>query len=436
MLYFSRPISRTMMIMTILALAAIFACTSAPELENQISDPNAESQSDAPPQSAQSNEPQSLLQTGDQLRALGDYDRARSHYERALKIDRNFIGAKLALADLYFQTQEPEQAATLYTELLRNNPSDSLVEKIGHKLGQPFEIIPITQGPAQHAFPDLAPDNKRLVCQSDENDNWDIYVLDVDGTHRTRITSHPGRDEAPSWSPDATAIVFTTTRDDSIHTHTELLHREIYLYHFSDQSQIRLTHSSADDWAPVFAPRGKAILFESDRNVGAKDSTGSDLFLLDRTKGTLNQITFETGIDGTASFINRKKILFASNRTGKFDIYTMKADGTHPEQLFQFSGQNAGPRMDPKGRQLVFYAKVDDNFDLFLYQIKTGKIERLTFNPDIDAHPRFSPDGKRIYFHSRQADSYQIYAILLEKPVRAESLIAQLEQWHDEKRTL
>lgn len=435
-LYLTPLRSRTAWPMAILALVFLVACTPGLALKNQALPDNDGLKTESHQEPGQRNELQALVQMGDQLRALGDYTRARSQYERALKIDGHYVAARLALADLLLHTQQTEQAAAIYHDLLHNQPSDSLVQKIGRFLGQPYEIIQITHGPGQHAFPDLAPDNKRLVCQADDNDNWDIYVLDLDGRNRTRITTHPARDEAPNWSPDAKTIAFTSTRDDSIHLHTEFTHREIYLYQFSDQSEIRLTHSSADNWAPVFAPKGNAILFESDRKVSPADSTGSDLFLLDRLKNTLTRITVENGIDGTASFINRKKILFASNRAGKFDIYTMSANGSHQARFLEFSGQNAGPRMDPQGKQVVFYAKVDDNFDLFLYQMRTGRIERMTFNPDIDAHPRFSPDGKRIYFHSRQSGKYQIYAILLEKPVQAVSLIAQLERMQEDNRKL
>lgn len=435
--HFTLSQARHIIRITIFAMAFMTACTSAPEFNNQDHGNNTKAVNieSVPPQSQQ-NESHLLVQMGDKLKALGDYARAQSQYERALGIDNNCINAKLALADLYLKTDLTKQATGLYQGLLRNNPPDSLVQKIGHFLGQPYEIIQITHGSAQHAFPDIAPDNKRLACQSDENDNWDIYVLNVDGSNRTRITTDPARDEAPNWSPDGKEILFTSTRDDSIHIHTELMRREIYLYNFSDQSQLRLTNSSADDWAPVFSPKGNAILFESNRNVSPADSNGSDLFLLDRVKEKLSRITFENGVDGTASFINKNKILFASNRSGKFDIYTMKADGNNPVRLFEFSGQNAGPTMHRKGHLVAFYAKIDDNFDLFLYHIKTGKVERLTFNRDIDAHPKFSPDGKRIYFHSRQSGRYQIYAILLEKPVRAESLIAQLDKLNDVRRTL
>jgi TolB protein len=46
-----------------------------------------------------------------------------------------------------------------------------------------------------------------------ENGRIDIYTIDVDRGNRVRLTENQGDNEAPSWSPDASLIVFNSNRE-------------------------------------------------------------------------------------------------------------------------------------------------------------------------------------------------------------------------------
>jgi Tol biopolymer transport system component len=44
--------------------------------------------------------------------------------------------------------------------------------------------------------------------------NWDIYVINVDGSGLKRLTTNPARDGLPTWSPNGRVIAFASDRDD------------------------------------------------------------------------------------------------------------------------------------------------------------------------------------------------------------------------------
>ncbi len=55
--------------------------------------------------------------------------------------------------------------------------------------------------PIEDAFPDIG-FRPRIVFQSDRDGNWEIYVMDADGSNKTNLTNNPLLDIYPVWSPD------------------------------------------------------------------------------------------------------------------------------------------------------------------------------------------------------------------------------------------
>jgi Tol biopolymer transport system component len=64
-----------------------------------------------------------------------------------------------------------------------------------------------------------SPDGSELMfCSNGVNrgegvDNWDVFVMDADGSHVGRLTRHVAQDYPGAWSPDGTQIAFFSRRD-------------------------------------------------------------------------------------------------------------------------------------------------------------------------------------------------------------------------------
>ena len=50
---------------------------------------------------------------------------------------------------------------------------------------------------------------------SSQGGNWDIYAADVPGGTVQRLTTSPGNDGLPTWSPDGSQIAFVSDRGGS-----------------------------------------------------------------------------------------------------------------------------------------------------------------------------------------------------------------------------
>ena len=62
--------------------------------------------------------------------------------------------------------------------------------------------------------PALSPDGTQVTFMAQTDGNWDIYVVNIDGSGLKRLTSNPARDGLPTWSPNGQAIAFVTNRDN------------------------------------------------------------------------------------------------------------------------------------------------------------------------------------------------------------------------------
>ncbi|NTW00019.1 MAG: hypothetical protein HGA19_01795 [Oscillochloris sp.] len=107
--------------------------------------------------------------------------------------------------------------------------------------------------------PAWSPDGTKLAFAfNSDNGSTDIYVMNADGSNRTRLTTAPDYDSSPAWSPDGTKIAFASDRSG---------YRQIYVMNADGSSQTRLTsneHSYNLD--PAWSPDGRQIIFASMRD--------------------------------------------------------------------------------------------------------------------------------------------------------------------------
>jgi TolB protein len=83
--------------------------------------------------------------------------------------------------------------------------------------------------------------------------------MNVDGSGQTQLTSNS--DSAPSWSPDGLKIAFQSFRDGDY---------DIYVMNADGSAQRAVTNNTVDDEDPAWSPDGQKIAFESYRPRGGQ----------------------------------------------------------------------------------------------------------------------------------------------------------------------
>ncbi len=60
--------------------------------------------------------------------------------------------------------------------------------------------------------PSISPDGSQVTFMSSRNGNWDIFVINTDGSGLSKLTEDTAADGLPTWSPDGNAIAFVSNR--------------------------------------------------------------------------------------------------------------------------------------------------------------------------------------------------------------------------------
>jgi TolB protein len=75
-----------------------------------------------------------------------------------------------------------------------------------------FEGIDTVTNVEEDTAPALSPNGEQVVFMSRREGNWDIYLINVDGSNLQRLSSDEAEDGLPVWSPDGNAIAFVSNR--------------------------------------------------------------------------------------------------------------------------------------------------------------------------------------------------------------------------------
>jgi TolB protein len=211
-------------------------------------------------------------------------------------------------------------------------------------------------------------------------DNFDdVWAIDADGTHLTRLTHSPWHEFDPSWSPDGTRIAYRSERGGE---------SEIRIMNADGTRQRRL----AAGLSPAWSPDGSLIAF-------AGPSGTSGIITVIRPDGTgLRRLPHTEGGEYPSWSPDSTRIAFNSNLTGDHVMYIAQADGS---KVVDLSRVGEGWQVDwsPDGRSILFTSHRDhpDNYtDVYVMRPDGSAVRRLTHNRAYT--PAWSPGGDHIVF--------------------------------------
>ena len=194
-------------------------------------------------------------------------------------------------------------------------------------------MVRLTQNLQYDAEPIVSSDGKKIVFGSQRENNFDVYLMNSDGTGLKRLTDTFGYDGGPWFSPDGTKIVWRAWhpqtdqekaqwRENMQSNYITATPLDLWVMNTDGTNKTRLTNNGATNWAPSWHPDGKRIIFSSNMDDWNEkyQSYGHnfEIYLLFIESGKLERLTFNKVFDSFPMFSpDGNKIVFGSNRNAK-----------------------------------------------------------------------------------------------------------------------
>jgi TolB protein len=277
------------------------------------------------------------------------------------------------------------------------------------------EMVNLTHNPGHDTGPTYAAAGWWLAFQSDRDGNWEIYTTDLFGRHQTQQTSDPASDTNPAWSPGCGGSTLDSVTGTIAFQSDRSGNWDIFLLNVgtseANTDPFPVTSDPGSDTDPFWSPDGSALAFQSDRggdwNIFTINPDGSDE--TQRTDDPADEIDPAWSPDGSA-------IAYVSNRGGDWDLYLLDLIGGQELQLTSGKGDDLWPAWSPRGRWIAFQSDWDGDWEIYVYDVVANALLRLTDDPANDEAPAWDCGGNRVLFHSDRDGDADVYSVALNDP--------------------
>lgn len=258
--------------------------------------------------------------------------------------------------DLSFGSWAPDAATIAYQAALEDGTGELGLYDLVSK-----QTTVIRKSETADAFPAWSPDGEWIAFQTLVDSNTEICLIKRDGTGFRNLTNHRAKDVTPSWSSDGKQIVFASNRGK----YTQVF--QLFVMNADGTNQHQIDSTNASSSAPYWSPDGGKIIFANDKE---DNRTGNfEIFSISPNGEDLKRLTFRKRFDVLPASYG-KQTVFVSQLDGNSEIYLMYLDGQNVLRLTRNSAEDLWPRWSPDGRRILFSSNRSGKFALYELQVR------------------------------------------------------------------
>lgn len=221
-----------------------------------------------------------------------------------------------------------------------------------------------------------------------ENRLFSLVVADADGENEQKIMESPDPIMSPAWSPDSRQLAYVSF-EDSVSS--------IFVQTLRTGNRLKVSSRPGINGAPSFSPDGRKLVL----TLGGADGN-LDIHVLDLTSRELTRLTTNRSIDTEGSWSpDGDFIYFTSDRSGGPQVYRVPATGGSPERVTFEGSYNARPRLSPDGEKVAMVHLDRGNYRIAVMDLDSDEVLVLSAGRQ-DESPSFAPNSDTLIYATRE----------------------------------
>ncbi len=245
-------------------------------------------------------------------------------------------------------------------------------------------ITRITNHPALDSRPSWSPDGKQLVYSHNDNGEWSIYVVLVDGSIPPRKITEGIEAE---WSPGGEKIAYVSQKEGNV---------ELYLTDVEGTPSVRITKNGIVGTDFSWSNDGRRIVYKVD-NADLNQGYGLAVFDLEERMERRLPDT-KTELNAVPRWCPDHTIVYHSTVNGNRDVYRTGIGWPEPQRLTDHPLEGSFPSCSPDGSKIAFQSNGDGNLDVYVMQLDGIILGKISNNLLSDGLPQWSKDGTQIAY--------------------------------------
>jgi len=245
--------------------------------------------------------------------------------------------------------------------------------------------------------PVFSPDGRTLAFNRGSQGVTAIYTTPVSGGEERRLISGVQYGWGLAWTPDGRDIVFARAG---------WLPDTGWLW--------KISRNGGEPERLQFGQQGVEPSIRGNRLVYARQTENINIWRRELSSlappGPSDRFISSTRMESGPQFSpDGKMIAFESTRSGAYEVWMCRSDGTGLVQLTHFNSSTGTPRWSPDGEHIAFDSRAPGNADIFVVDSQGGSPSSLTNEPSSDVVPSWSRDGHWIYFASDRTGNNEVW---------------------------
>ena len=188
--------------------------------------------------------------------------------------------------------------------------------------------------------PALAPDRTRIAFSSNRAGSYDLYLMDADGEKLQRLTTDPGREAEPVWTPDGTRMVYTVTRQGA--------QPQLYSLRPDGRPAQALTAEPGGNHSPAISVDGRSLAFVSTRDGN------QEIYLMSVDGAAPRRVTRTGQRESQPRFLPNGDLIYVVERGKGSRLVRLAGTEGEPQTVLETDEPISGLAVSRDGRRLAY----------------------------------------------------------------------------------